>query len=238
MASPATFPSALEPGHRYERKFHLRGMPPEQVALLVRLNPGHFHRSYAPRFVNNVYLDGHDLQSFARHVHGASDRFKLRIRWYGEAAGPVAAPVLEVKIKRGLVGTKARYALEPFTFDESWNIEAHRRAILARVDDRRVAEALGRAQPALFNRYHREYHENSDHQLRLTVDTGLSFSCVRGRSWGPRTRFEERDLTILELKYAVEDEPRAALVAAALPSRVDKVSKYVLGLERLSGLRD
>jgi len=238
MATLATSPSALEPGHRYERKFHLRGMAPEQVRLLVRLNPGNFHCSYAPRFVNNVYLDGPELPSFARHVHGASDRFKLRIRWYGEATGEVSAPILEVKIKRGVVGTKARYELDPFRYDDRWDFELQRRAILSRVDDRRVAEAVGRAQPALFNRYRREYYENGDRRLRLTIDTGLSFACVGNRSWGPRTRWEERDLTILELKYAVEDEQRASTIAAALPKRLDKVSKYVMGLERLSGLHD
>lgn len=236
MASPAPSPSSPEPDWRYERKFEVRGVALAEIEMILRLHPAGFRTAYAPRWIDNVYLDRCDLRTFHRHVNGTPVRDKVRIRWYGAHRGPVASPVLEVKSKRGLVGTKAHHPLPPFEWGPAFAFEPLRRAALARIGDPVIAEFVGAAQPTLVNRYHRRYLISADGRFRMTIDTQLCFEAPPGRPLGPLSRFDERDLTVLELKYDVAHDADATHVASRLPFRLRKFSKYVQGVARLAGL--
>ena len=237
MASPPLpSPHSTDPDWRYERKFEVGGLPLGQVELIVRLHPACFRVAFPMRHVNNVYLDQVDLRSFRIHRDGEAKRQKFRIRWYGDAYGHVAKPVLEVKRKSGIVGTKSFFALAPFDYGPDFDFEPVRRAALARIDDPCVAEFVAGARPALFNRYARRYLLSADKRFRLTIDSDLRFERVGGRAIGPIARFEEPGVTLLELKYAVEDDRAADQIARGLPFRLGKYSKYLQGISRLSGL--
>ncbi|RIL06858.1 MAG: hypothetical protein DCC71_05165 [Proteobacteria bacterium] len=236
MTQPTPSPSSAEPRWRYERKFEARGVALAEIEMRLRLHPAGFRTAHPARWINNLYLDRNDLRSFTTHVNGAPVRDKLRIRWYGAADGAIAAPVLEVKSKRGLVGAKAHHALPAFAFGPGFDFAPLRAKALARIADASVAEFVALAQPALFNRYHRQYLVSADGRFRLTIDTALAFAAPPGRALGPFARFEERDLTVLELKYAVACDGDAARVAGRLPFRLRKYSKYVQGVARLTGL--
>ncbi|MDJ0864989.1 MAG: VTC domain-containing protein [Myxococcota bacterium] len=235
MKSRTTSPPA-DQSYRFERKYQAWRSSPQELELMLKLHPAHFIDAYPPRFVNNIYLDSPGLANFITHVDGSWSRAKLRIRWYGDAHGHLERPVLEVKIKRGLVGTKRHYPLEPFDFDGSFDLEKVRSRV--RAADSEADELLSTAGPALFNRYHRRYYRTADARFRMTMDTEMSFHVVNGRAWGPVSEYRERDLTILELKYDVGDDPDAGRIAAGLPFLLSKNSKYVYGIERLSGFRD
>jgi hypothetical protein len=43
------------------------------------------------------------------------DRTKYRIRWYGKTIDIISNPVLELKIKKGLLGTKKKIELQPIS---------------------------------------------------------------------------------------------------------------------------
>jgi hypothetical protein len=228
---------AAEPGFRYERKIAIEGLSLQELRLWVRTHPAVFREHYPAREVNNVYLDTPELAAYTVHVDGAERRFKLRVRWYGASRGRVEAPVLEVKLKRGNVGTKHRFALPPLDYDGGLDVGAVRAAVAPQVADRAVAAALDRAVPVLFNRYHRHYWASGDGRLRLTLDTGLRFESVRGRRIGPVDAHDERDVLVFELKYGVADEALAAQVFQGLPLRLGKSSKYLRGIARLGGGR-
>ncbi len=236
MASPHPSPHSAESSWRYERKFEGGGLPLARVELIVRLHPACFRVAFPPRRVNNVYLDQVDLRSFRTHRDGAAVRQKFRIRWYGEAHGMVATPVLEVKRKRGMVGTKSAFALDPFEYGPGFDFEPVRRAALARIDDPGVAEFVAGAKPAIFNCYERRYLLSADKRFRMTIDSDLCFECVGGRALGAVSTFAEPGVTVLELKYAVENDRAANQIAGRLPFRVGKYSKYLQGISRLSGL--
>lgn len=236
MASPHPLPHSPESSWRYERKFEVGGLPLAQAELIVRLHPACFRVAFPMRHVNNVYLDQVDLQSFRTHRDGAATRQKFRIRWYGEAHGAVANPILEVKRKRGVVGTKSAFALPPFAYGRDFDFEPVRRAALARIDDPAVAEFVAGSQPALFNRYARRYLLSADKRFRLTIDSELRFERVGHRALGAVAQFSETGVTVLELKYAVDDDGAANQIAGHLPFRLGKCSKYLLGISRLSGL--
>src|SRR6478672_7582768 len=97
-------------GYRYERKFLV---PPESWSSVhagIKSNPGMFSSIFQPRAVNNLYLDSPALHLYFMNLEGAAERTKVRIRWYGELFGHLPRPVLEFKIKRGLLGAKESFA--------------------------------------------------------------------------------------------------------------------------------
>jgi len=220
---------------RYERKYHAEDTSPQELELILRTHPALFREVYPPRRVNNVYLDTPGLSAFSTHVHGAADRAKLRVRWYGDARGRIERPVLEVKAKRGAVGTKHHYPVPAFDFHGAFDAAALRRS--AADQDGPLRALLASAEPALFNRYHRRYWCTADGRYRVTVDSALEFHRIEGRDMGVLAAWRERRLTVIELKYDVADDDGACRVTASLPWQLAKVSKYVYGIERLSGVR-
>ena len=115
--------------YRYERKFLVPRDSWENIQAGIRMNPGMFSGIFQPRTVNNLYLDSASLRLYFMNLEGAADRTKVRIRWYGDLFGAISKPVLELKIKRGLLGTKQSFALKPFTLDSKFEAEHLDRAV-------------------------------------------------------------------------------------------------------------
>jgi len=205
------------PAYRYERKFSVAGMPVAEVRRIVRAHPSLFFEEYAPRWVNNVYLDTPDLCSLRAHADGVQERRKVRVRWYGELLGPVASPVLEHKLKRGLVGRKLSRSVDPFELSDG----------LRALD---LARGLGESLlPNLINRFRRQYYRSADRRFRVTIDSRMRFHefspGLRLRRWAT-----PEDEVVVELKYGQQHDGRARPVASAFPFRVYKSSKYVTGM--------
>ena len=236
MASPLpSLPPSADPTWRYERKFEARGVPLASIEMILRLHPVGFRTAFPDRDVNNVYLDQPDLRTFRAHVNGAMKRQKFHLRWYG-AAFDAARPVLEVKRKHGVVGTKTRFAMPGFRYDPELDFEPLRHSVLEHIDEGGVAEFIAGASPVIFNRYRRRYLLSADRRFRLTIDTALRFERIRRAGFGALASFEERGLAILELKYAADDDADAARISARFPFRLGKYSKYLQGVSRLTQL--
>jgi SPX domain protein involved in polyphosphate accumulation len=221
--------------HRYERKFVSEELLPEQVTALVRLHPLLFHPPYPPRQVNSLYLDTADMENYFDNVAGAERRRKVRLRWYGEATGPIRKPMLEIKVKDGLVGKKLSYPIAPFPLDERFCNrvfqEAADRSDLPRV----VRDDLGTLSPVLLNGYRRGYFATRDNRFRITVDSLQFFCRIHGTFGNPFPLHRQRNVrdVIVELKYDVDQEPKADRAAGYFPFRVTRNSKYVQGIERV-----
>ncbi len=222
--------------YRYERKFHAPRWALSQVELAIKVHPGHFRVAFPPRYINNVYFDTPSFDDYHVHVNGAAVRSKLRLRWYGAARGRVARPVLEIKAKVGDVGHKPSFPLGQVDIGDRWDRTAFAHCIDSAGVPPAVRERLARSRPSLFNRYHRRYYATTDGLFRLTVDTELRFQTLGRRPYGPRRIFEERNLVIIELKYAGEHDALAQRISAGLPFRLTKMSKYLHGVQVLAGL--
>jgi hypothetical protein len=234
--SQETTASAAEPDWRYERKFVVADGSLPSLRLAIRLHRAGFTHPYPARDVNNIYLDTHDLRLFRTHVNGTRERFKLRIRWYGDGGGRIDRGVLEVKRKLGAVGTKEHYPVPPFSFGADFSLGKLRGALLESIRDPELVGWIGGVEPALFNRYRRLYYVSADRRHRLTLDSQLQFRAIGPwRSAAHRLHASESAL-ILELKCAVADGPGGARIAQTLPARLGKYSKYLRGIERLYGL--
>jgi hypothetical protein len=223
------------PNLRYERKFTTSTLTLPEVLARVRQHPAAFREAYPPRCVNNVYLDSPSLSNYSDHVNGISHRTKTRIRWYGVWSGPISVPHLERKVKRGLVGGKISHRLPPIEVNAGMTRASVERAFNAAGLPESTRSALHLLQPSLLNRYHRHYFRSADGQFRLTVDSDLQFAPVRPHdglapSFGPAA-----SLIVVELKFGLAEAPAAERVTNALPFRMVRCSKYVLGIANLIG---
>ncbi|MEQ9439034.1 MAG: polyphosphate polymerase domain-containing protein [Cyclobacteriaceae bacterium] len=217
--------------YRYERKFIIptKHYP---LSLFLKTLKVPFREVYPPRIINNVYFDTADFQSYTENVHGKANRMKVRMRWYDELIqGKQYYPKLEFKIKRALLGTKKVYALLAV---------AQREALLNKksIYDNLVSTALPAdvlhdmktRQPVLINRYKRRYFESLEGQVRITLDTDISFR--RFGTFNTKAGFSYNTPDILELKYDTPHDAHGQQIGSMFPFRMTKFSKYQLGMER------
>ncbi|MBN2083899.1 MAG: VTC domain-containing protein [Anaerolineales bacterium] len=219
---------------RYERKLLTEELLPRQVEALVRLHPLMFHDPYPPRQINSLYLDTADMQNYYDNVSGAETRRKVRLRWYGALTGPIARPMLEIKVKDGLVGRKISYAMAPFMLDGDFCGRAFQEAA-GRSDLPPVVRTdLRTLSPVLLNCYQRSYHATRDGRFRITVDWRQDFYKINAALSNSLLHRQRNACdVIVEIKYEIEQEPRADRVAGYFPFRVSRNSKYVQGIERV-----
>lgn len=229
-ASPYAF---SEKAWRFERKFLAEGLDYPEVEALIKWHPKMFREIYWPRWVNNIYFDNEALESFFDNVDGVGHRTKVRIRWYGELFGPIEKPILELKIKRGYLGSKKSYPLAPFHFRSSATARDLKTLFQKSDLPEALQERLLALKPRLVNRYWRKYYLSADGQFRLTLDRKLSFRRFKAINQGflQQTRWDEA--VIVELKYGFEQEKESHQVASHFPFRVNRISKYVVGIEAM-----
>ena len=229
QASPA--PGASE--YRYERKFAVSELDRAEVESILRFNPAGFSEIYHRRWVNNFYFDTFDGESHWDNVSGSSrERLKVRIRWYGNFEGTIEHPVLELKIRRGMVNRKLHYPLETFRVDRGLGIDTVRGLIRNSEMNAALMQNLLNLRLSLANRYRRAYFLSANGKFRVTVDSELRF---HGLSALGRVGFLGRWIRgsdrILELKYDERDDRQADPIAQHLPFRLSRSSKYVSGRE-------
>lgn len=211
---------------RYERKYRQEQTVLQVVEQCVRLHPLGFKALHPPRWVNNLYFDTPDLQFFEDNVVGAPQRLKYRLRWYGRPFEQIQSPVLEIKIKDNMVGSKRSLPLPAGIYStKDLPVLTHRCRELA---------GLGmELQPLLFNSYYRSYWGASASPFRLTIDSQLQFGAYRPL---PKPSLAYRDEAIIvEVKYDAEHDAQSEFVLQHLPFRLSKNSKYVTGINFILG---
>ena len=209
--------------YRYERKFVVplvlvRGLP-----TLLRTSSFGFREIFAERFVNNLYFDTPFFKFFNENVQGLSERKKIRIRWYGDAAS-LGERRLEVKCKSGLVGRKHVAILPPSAGSPFGQSRLERLPLPPEMQSQLIGMV-----PTLFNRYLRRYFLSADERFRATLDYDIAYSppCPDASF----LRYGSRDSNaVLELKYACDLDVEAAGIASELHFDISKKSKYVTGI--------
>jgi hypothetical protein len=217
--------------YRYERKFIVSELTQYEIETLVKLHPAIFLEAYPPRFVNNLYFDSPDRQNYFNNVDGLKDRAKVRIRWYGDLFGNVEKPMLELKIKKGLVGKKESFPLIPFSIDEKFQLET----IINVFKQSDIPDSLKldliSLEIVLLNRYRRKYFQSADRRYRITIDTDMEFYQVRVYNNIFLHKSVDLITTVVELKYAPAEDQHIEQITNYFPFRMTKSSKYVNGIK-------
>jgi hypothetical protein len=227
------FPPFNESKSRYERKFMVPDMPYHQILQQIRNHPAAFSSIFYPRYVNNIYLDSNELDFFRDNVSGKGSRKKARVRWYGDQTGYIGKPVLELKVREGMLGDKISFRLQPFTLNQDFTYQTLLQVFKQSDLPFWVEELLLHLKPTLLNRYKRNYFISFDQNFRITLDDELAYYAIRVNN----NTFSERYFTsnvIVELKYNREFDDVAPAVTNKIPFRLTKSSKYVNGIELLN----
>ncbi len=217
--------------YRYERKFRVEDIDVAQVRMLVKRHPSIFYSPYPPRHINNLYLDTPDMDNYHANVSGVGERMKARIRWYGELFGEISKPVLEFKVKDGLVGAKYSYPFPAFSFDSEFSQNAFQK-LIARSDlPDAVRWQLRNMSVVLCNRYYRWYYLTKDQKYRVTVDKEMRYYHIRQAGNHFRHQFLDPKAIVVELKYGRELDPYADKISSFFPFIITRNSKYITGIE-------
>ena len=219
--------------HRYERKYLVENTSFAEINRVCLLHPKGFRPLFVPRTINNIYFDTAGLRDYVDNVEGEQHRVKVRIRWYGELLGHKLKPVLEYKVKNGLMGYKNAYRLSPFTLDKSFNKEAFLQVVEASELPYHVRKELSSLHPMLLNQYHRHYYMSFDGKFRITVDSNLSFHKISFQNPVALEKSIKRNALVVEMKYAAEDDEEARNISTLFPFPLTKNSKYIEGIDRL-----
>jgi len=199
----------------------------------VKHHPAFFREIFHERRINNIYFDTYNLNYYSDNKVGVSQRKKVRIRWYGEDSVHIKDPVLEVKIKEGLLGEKWQYPISSFELNDKFNKNSFRPIFNCSNLPPKVLELLNHLSPSLSNSYLRRYFETVDKEFRLTIDHSVVFAdLVKGCSWNQIHIPEDQNKIIVELKYQKEFDLKAQNVSNRFPFRIDKNSKYVSGIDQ------
>lgn len=219
-----------DPVWRCERKFPVQCADPGEIELCVRSLAPALREAFKPRWVNNIYFDSENLSSFWENQEGDPNRAKLRIRWYGQFIGPVAKPILELKIKQGNTGKKDRFPLPRFTMREKLNLQEIKKQKSRWELPRWLDEVLKEKTHLSTNSYFRKYFVLSGGRVRLTLDSQMKMGRISKRGWKPTASWKTLGRHVIEVKYDPKDEEEVMELTQGLPFRLDKFSKYVTGI--------
>lgn len=219
---------------RYERKFFISDLTRDDVESLIRLHPTVFSEIYYERRVNNIYLDSFDMANYFDNVIGMERRTKVRIRWYGDLLGDIKSPVLELKIKNGLVCNKVSFSLAKFRLDSDFSKDTVQDVFRESQIPEVLKLDLRCMDISLLNSYSRKYFLSRDKRYRVTLDSGLEFYGVSVLKNNFLNRSVDHVANILEVKYDRDAERNANKITSHFPFRMSKSSKYIMGIERLN----
>ena len=95
----------LEKNLRYERKFLISSYMKNFLIHQIKYSKLRFFEHHQQRFVNSIYLDTDNLNSYKQNIDGLQFREKYRIRWYGEFLNN-GNMFFEIKKKKNDLGKK------------------------------------------------------------------------------------------------------------------------------------
>ncbi len=189
---------------------------------------------YPPRQVSSLYFDSASYSCYCQSNAGASERVKVRLRWYGALVAD-SPFTLEFKHRANHLGWKTQHA---FTLPDLR--ERNLRALGVRLEEGLGADARALMAhlrvPILVTSYHRHYFVTADGGIRVTVDTALRYFDQRLRPALNLTRDALHcDFAVVECKVEPRGEAQAGRLLRALPLRPTRFSKYCHALQSLAG---
>jgi hypothetical protein len=250
-SAPRAAPLAIRTEfERFELKYWIDERTATQVqrACAPHVSCDPFTRSKELQRNVSLYLDTPLLRFYEAHVGAAEDRFKLRVRSYGDPASPVS--FLEVKRKRKTVTLKTRAGVA--TDDVSRALGGRADVRLRAPSDRRNLDmflflaARFRVEPKVVTGCYREAFasRNRWEDARVTFDREVSYQPARGARldlprdrWiplgpTPHTYFGAR-MVMLELKFRGAPPWWMTELVTNLGLKRTAFSKYTSAIEHL-----
>lgn len=218
---------------RREYKHLLPSLQGRRAVSWVTTRAHALREEYQPRQVTSLYFDSAGYSCYRQSNAGASERVKVRLRWYGalETASPLT---LEFKHRANHLGWKTQHA---FSFADL--AECNLRSLVSRFEhalDREERALVSQLRvPILVTSYFRHYFVTADGGVRVTVDTGLRYLDQRLRPVLNLTRDARHcDFAVVECKLEPGRDSHAPRLLCGLPLRHTRFSKYCHALQSLT----
>ena len=222
--------------NRFERKFIIPERFTHSIEEVLKSNSALMRKIFYPRFINNIYFDNPRFQFYFENIDGVCERMKMRIRWYGNLKGRIKKPILELKQKNGLTGTKSFFRMPSFNLNDIYQ-PGFLSSLFQKANlDMRGKNIMLNLKPTLINRYQRKYFLSLDKKFRLTLDDHLEYFPVSSPEHLSSRGIKDSLNMIMELKYAPIYQLESANITQEFPFRVIKNSKYVRGVQIIYNL--
>jgi SPX domain protein involved in polyphosphate accumulation len=192
----------------------------------VNLFNGYFKETYKERIVNSIYFDNPEYHNFFDNVEGNQNRFKVRIRWYGD---DIKNSKLEIKVKEGLFGKKIITEIQNISTTSDFYQIIKNPKNYPDLDTSYIPYVINLI-PTSYNNYLRRYFESFDGKIRVTVDSNLKFKKLYNFKLPKDKELLDFDYSIIEVKYKSSDEYLVSKIMRNSPLILRKFSKYTAGV--------
>lgn len=174
-----------------------------KLVKILKTLPYDLKEKFKPRKVNNIYFDTQNNNCLKEHLDGIKDRYKIRIRWYGEFEN-FLKPILEFKIKKNKITVKKKIQMDK---DDEINYLSNKKNLLIFLREtlkkNKIINFSNNYQISRIISYHRSYYESLNEKIRFTIDQNLTYKLFnsKGIIIKENTRkFYQKNFNILELK--------------------------------------
>tara|TARA_Y100001970_G_scaffold283584_1_gene399086 strand:- start:13289 stop:13972 length:684 start_codon:yes stop_codon:yes gene_type:complete len=217
--------------YRNEIKYLLYKVDRKTLYIQYKLSKLLLSKSYPDRWINNIYFDNMNLDSFNHSIEGNSVRNKIRLRWYGNFSD-LKVPMLEIKSKSGHKNIKRSFPIrEKLIYNKNIS-EFFNNLVNSKSLPYKYKYLIRELRPVLANRYYRSYHISANKKYRITTDTSLNFTNLITSSLNQIHWKKEKDLSIVELKFKNSDDNVLNFMTEMRSKyRRSQISKYTHGLQ-------
>ena len=217
--------------YRNEKKFLLYKVSRKALFFQYKLSNLLLSQSYPDRWVNNIYFDNINMDSFNQSIEGQSKRTKVRLRWYGDFHN-LKNPLLELKSKIGHKNIKKSVMIKDKLIYGKSLSQFFNNLINSKGLPESFRYLLKELRPVLANRYFRSYHLSANNKYRVTTDTSLSFVNLITSSLNSLYWKKQKDVSIVELKFKKSDDHIVNFMTETCSRyRMSQISKYTYGLQ-------
>ena len=135
-----------------------------------------FKEVFYKREVNSLYFDSHDHFCYEENLSGVSKRCKARLRWYKDIDLLSSKVTFEMQVKSNSFGNKLSHQ---FNFKDL-NITSSSHDLIIQLRNLLPNDILPYfdtfTEPSLLVSYQREYYEDFQKKVRVTLDDEIMFS--------------------------------------------------------------
>ncbi len=222
----------LEINGRKEIKFLTYKSFYDPVRVWIKSHNCDFKNIFKKRQINSIYFDSETFDSFNENIFGLDNRFKLRMRWYGNK-NKIQKPILECKIKKNGIGFKINEALDIKLDLNQINFEFLKKKFLNLKNKRLQNLFLHRNIPTALICYDREYMLSNCGNIRITIDDKIKIFKVKGSNF-----FIDKnnyDTCVIEFKFNSNYE-NIKNILNNFPIRNFRNSKYINAVRAINGI--
>ncbi|MDB9757120.1 VTC domain-containing protein [Pseudomonadales bacterium] len=161
---------------RTEKKYSFNQVDKNSVRDWLLGSALGFKEVFFKREVNSLYFDSHDYFCYEENLSGVSKRSKARLRWYNDIDPLLSKATFEMKVKSNHLGNKLSHQ---FKF-EDLDCTSSGHSLITQLRNLLPIEILpyfdAFSEPSLLVNYQREYYEDMQKKVRVTLDDEIIFS--------------------------------------------------------------